>query len=595
MSSMIRVGSILWAAVLLVPVALSSGCGSAGKPESRAPAPSLLSVEGQLPAKTGIRLTVDAPPDGALVASPPGEITLAGTAEVDAGAVAPGTIVFAVDASQASQAASTEVCDPGDTGKATLLGCEIAAALATNAKADPLKVTQAGVVIFGGGPTTDGATAHADMSGTTGDQPFALPGTGVDTVLRSITVGKVAQYTERTVTSTSTSFAAGLEAAGALAGSGPGKTLVFLANGANGAGPNVSSATFPEGVVVRAFGFGDHGCEDDASGFGSLDAVAARGAPGSTCQRLASLSELPDITTAQVTQLVSLAVTVDGGAPLDITASATPALPLDGPASAQFSYRLVGLTPGPHQVCVRAEGVDSGGTGSVEACLGVTVASITLAPETNVTELGTPGQGHAVVATVAAGSAGGVAGVDVAFDVVSGPNQGLTGSGKTDSSGQASFTYTARQHLEGLGTDTIRACFTDTQGQQACASATQTWQDTTPPVPACLAGPNPGGNVPGSSTDGGPNPSGFYRLVAVDAVDPDPEVFLEDAGSGTVFGPFHSGIAVKYTQAPGGKPGQKAMAGDVAWHITGKGDAQLHARDAVGNVSNAIWCLVPPK
>jgi hypothetical protein len=71
-------------------------------------------------------------------------------------------------------------------------------------------------------------------------------------------------------------------------------------------------------------------------------------------------------------------------------------------------------------------------------------------------------------------------------------------------------------------------------------------------------------------------------------------VFLEDGGSGTVFGPFHSGIAVKYTQAPGGKPGQKAMAGDVAWHITGKGDAKVYARDAVGNVSTDIWCLVPP-
>ena len=595
MSSMIRAGSILWAAALLWPIVPMSGCGSGSKPEARGTAPALLSVESQLPAKTGIRLTVDAPPDGALVASPPGAITLEGKAEIDAGAVAPGMIVFAVDASQASQAASTDLCDPGDSGKATLLGCEIAAALAINAKADPLKVTQSGVVVFGGGgQTTDGATARADMSGDTGDQPFTLPGTNVGTVVRSITVGKVEQFAARTVTSTSPSFAAGLEAAGALAGAGPGKTLVFLANGANGAGPNVSSATFPEGIVVQAFGLGDHACQDDASGFGGLAAVAARGAPGSTCQRLASLSELPDVTAAQTTQLVSLAVSVDGGAPLDITASATPALPLAGPASASFSYRLEGLVPGAHQVCVRASGVDSGGTGSVEACLGVTVASITLAPEVNVTELGTPGQAHGVVATVAAGSAGGISGVEVSFDVVSGPNLGATGAGTTNSSGQASFTYTARQHLEGLGTDVIRACFTDTQGEQACASATQTWQDTTPPVPACLAGPNPGGNIPGSSSDGGPNPSGFYRLTAVDAVDPDPEVFLEDAGSGTVFGPFHSGIAVKYTQAPGGKPGQKAMAGDVAWHITGKGDARLSARDAVGNVSAATWGLVPP-
>jgi len=36
------------------------------------------------------------------------------------------------------------------------------------------------------------------------------------------------------------------------------------------------------------------------------------------------------------------------------------------------------------------------------------------------------------------------------------------------------------------------------------------------------------------------------------------------------------------------------MAGEVAWHITGKGDAQVYARDAVGNVAAPIGCTVPP-
>jgi len=287
-------------------------------------------------------------------------------------------------------------------------------------------------------------------------------------------------------------------------------------------------------------------------------------------------------------------VVVDGGKPVDISSSTTPVLWQAGPASVEYSYLLQGLAPGAHEICVQATGVDSGGRGSVQACVTVKVASIALAPETHVSELGSPGQTHTVTATVAAGSAGGVAGVPVTFDVVSGPNAGATASGTTDASGQASFTYTALQHCKGLGTDVIRACFTDTQGTEACASATQEWKDTTAPVPSAPPGPNPGGNIPGSSGSGGQNPSGFYRLVAEDAVDEEPQVFLEDAGSGTVFGPFKSGIAVKYTQAPGAKPGQKGMAGGVAWHITGKGDAQVYAKDCAGNVSGPVWALVPP-
>lgn len=596
MSGTSRLSSILLAVLLAAPVAISTGCGSsAGKPATEPAATTSLAATGELPAKTPIGLTLDAPADGALVASPPGAVLLRGTASVGAGAAAPSTIVFAVDASQAAEAPSTGTCDPGTTGMSTVLGCEIAAALSTNAKADPAKVTQVGVVIFGGGGATPAANAAvADMTAAAGPQPFAAPGADVAEVLQSIRIGEAVMFSDQTVSTASASFASGLQAAGAAAGTGPARTVVFLANGMNGSGPAVSDATFDPAVVVRAFALGDHACTDAANPFGDLASVVGRGAPGSACQRLASLADLPDLTVAQATTLQSLTVTVDGGAPVDISSAATPSLPRNGPAEVTYSWLLEGLSPGTHAICVSANGVDAGGPGSVEACATVTVATIALAPATHESELGTPDQTHTVTATVAAGSAGGVKDVPVTFSILDGPNAGQTATITTDASGQAAFTYTARQHCPGLGTDRIEACFSDAAGTKACATATQTWKDTTAPVPSAVAGPNPGGNVPGSSGKGGQNPSGFYRLLAVDAVDESPQVFLRDAVSKVVFGPFASGVTLKYTQAPGATPDQKAMGGDVAWHITGKGDAQIYARDCAGNVSDPVWALVPP-
>lgn len=597
MSGSSRLSSFLLAVLLAAPVVISTGCGSspAKSPPAAPSATTSLAATGDLPARTPIGVTLDVPADGALVASPPGAVLLRGAASVGAGAGAPSTIAFAIDASVAAEAPSAGTCDPGGTGKATVLGCELAAALATNTKADPAMVTQVGVVIFGGGGATPAANAAvADMTAAAGHQPFAAPGPDVAEVLQSIVIGEAVKFSDQTVATASASFASGLQAAGALAGSGTGRTLVFLSNGANGSGPAVADATLDPSVVVRAFALGDHPCTDAANPFGDLASVAARGAPGSACQRLQSLDDLPDLTVAQATTLQSLTVTVDGGAPVDISSGATPSLPRSGPAEVTYTWLLEGLSPGVHAICVQANGVDAGGAGSVEACATVTVATIALTPATNESELGTPGQTHTVTATVAAGSAGGVKDVPVTFTILAGPNAGKTATVATDASGQAVFTYTAQQHCPGLGTDRIQACFADSAGTRACATATQTWKDTIPPVPSAVAGPNPGGNVPGSSGKGGQNPSGFYRLLAVDAVDENPQVFLRDSVSTVVFGPFASGVALKYTQAPGATPEQKAMAGDVAWHITGKGDAQVYARDCAGNVSDFVWALVPP-
>ena len=230
------------------------------------------------------------------------------------------------------------------------------------------------------------------------------------------------------------------------------------------------------------------------------------------------------------------------------------------------------------------------------------VPGIELTPATATNELGMPDQTqHTVTAVVSAGTYGPVAGVPVEFEITAGPNAGLTGSGTTDAAGEASFTYTATQGPAGLGTDTIVASFTNADGSVVYGSATATkdWVDTTPPVVTCVPGVNPGGNTtPAAPGKGGnsQNPDGFYQLNATDAVWPaaDIELYVVDTGSGTVFGPFAVGTVIKYTEAPGATPSQQAMAGAVAWHITGTGDMAIYAVDGSGNVSTNVACLVPP-
>jgi len=243
----------------------------------------------------------------------------------------------------------------------------------------------------------------------------------------------------------------------------------------------------------------------------------------------------------------------------------------------------------------------------VEECIKVTIATINLEPPTDTNELGIPGQQHTVTAEVEAGEDGGVAGVMVSFEVISGPNAGLDGMGITDGTGVTTFSYVAAQGPLGLGTDTIEACFSDEQEDEVCDTATKEWVDTTPPAADCLETVNPHGkNVPpaGKTTPpglkGGQNEDGFYELTAWDEVDPDPQIFVLDTGSGTVFGPFVSGTKIKYTEANGATPIQKKMgsgkgqAGAVDWHITGNGDAAVYAVDASGNEASPVSCLVPP-
>ncbi len=96
--------------------------------------------------------------------------------------------------------------------------------------------------------------------------------------------------------------------------------------------------------------------------------------------------------------------------------------------------------------------------------------SIELVPTQAVNEAGTE---HTVTAVVLSEGTEPVAGRLVVFQVVSGPNGGLTGSASTDETGRASFTYTGSG---GPGVDTIQASFVDLTGQTVVSEpATKAW------------------------------------------------------------------------------------------------------------------------
>jgi len=212
------------------------------------------------------------------------------------------------------------------------------------------------------------------------------------------------------------------------------------------------------------------------------------------------------------------------------------------------------------------------------------------------------GAEHTVTATVTAGEAGPVAGVTVEFEIVSGPNAGLTGSGVTDAAGEATFTWSpGAVDSDHLGVDTVTATFTDGGiVEYGSDSATKEWIDTTPPEAECLADVNPAGSEPTAPGKGGKgqNQDGFYLLDGDDTVwaDEDLEVYVVDTGSGTVFGPYPVGTVIKYTEDDDATPEAKPMGGpnsEVDWHIIGTGDAEIRVVDGSGNVGT-VYCLVPP-
>jgi hypothetical protein len=588
-------------------------------------------VSGTLPGGTTIELEITAPSDGAVKVDDPGMAWLEGWAFVDEGITSPDTlIVYVLDISYSTiRGDGGTGCGGDQNGDGiydTVLDCEIAAAKDLNSLAAGLGTGgEVGVVVFGGASTgnpLDTAGVFADVGPAGGEQLVTGPDTDADSsgdidveeVLSSIfsemdgDAGLVL-FTEKHPGGDGTNFAAGLSAAVDIvsASSKPNKVILFMSDGLANTGQNVSTVTVPSNVIINTFAVGTvASCTGDPNSLGSLQDIADLGTTGSSCTPVENVADLPDVIPGIIaSELTSLEYRVDGGMYGSIpNDNITPDLPADGPVTAEFGYPVY-LDPGIHEICVLATGSDGGGSGWVEDCINVTIATISLEPAEATNEM-MPSPEHTVTALVVAGDDGGVENVAVDFEITSGPNTGNSATIMTDEYGNASWTYSAVFGLTGLGTDSISAWFTDEQGDTAYANALKHWVDTTPPEAACPEMVNPHGQkVPpaGSTTlpgaKGGQNEDGFYGLNAVDIVDPYPEIYVVDTGSGAVFGPFADGTVIKYTEDPCAVPEMKKMGSDkgranaVDWHIIGNGDPQLMAVDASGNIGNEM-CYVPP-
>lgn len=219
--------------------------------------------------------------------------------------------------------------------------------------------------------------------------------------------------------------------------------------------------------------------------------------------------------------------------------------------------------------------------------------ALDLAPPT---ATNTVGSSHTVTATFTNGGRP-VSGTTILFSA-SGANA-ASGSGSTDAAGQAPFSYVGGS----VGSDAISAC-ADVNRNGSCdpgeptAAAAKRWVDDVAPTAACLQTTNPSGsNVPTAGPGAGKsgqNPDGFYVISAKDNYDARAVVFVKDAATGIVFGPYASQTKIKLTQAPGVTPNAKPGAGDIDWKIQIRGDALVYSIDASGNTSAAQSCKVPP-
>jgi hypothetical protein len=163
--------------------------------------------------------------------------------------------------------------------------------------------------------------------------------------------------------------------------------------------------------------------------------------------------------------------------------------------NAGSSYTAPDGTKGDPYILVRGAGVS-------------VISNISLTPATSTDPVGTSVTLTATATTNTPSAGTPVVGTTVTFTVVSGPNAGVTGTAVTNSSGQATFSYTSAV----AGTDFVHAQFVDSSSHtETSGNVTVTWIANTPPKvtpPAnqtSLEGASPTFNL-GSFTDpdGGP-------------------------------------------------------------------------------------------
>ena len=366
-------------------------------------------------------------------------------------------------------------------------------------------------------------------------------------------------------------------------------TGFFLSDGdpttfTTGAGSPLQDA-INAGTKILTFGIGGGAAGSCAAGH-ALRVIAD--STGGTCTEVADPSTLSTVLPAQLTNIKTLELKVNG----TVVATA------NGPQPVSLALSNVDITS---NLVVGSNTIEATATAEdntvVTASTTLGVVDLALTPATETNDL-TVEHSHTVLAKVT-GDASQIGGIPVAF-TVTGQNAGATGTCNpvgcaTAANGEVSFTYSVPVSPASIGVDTITAVATIPAGT-ATRTVTKRWADLTPPVASCTPTTNPGGkNIPpaGNNPSSGENPDGFYVLGATDAVDPNPTVTVSDTRSSFVAGPYASGTKIKLTQAPGATPNVKPGAGAIDWHITLKGDAVVTATDSSGNTAS-VTCHVPP-
>ena len=339
-------------------------------------------VNGNLPGGTSITVSIDSPADGSV--RPPGPVPVSGTASVGQGQPVPSTaLVYTLDVSNSTQTAVTAGCggdQNGDGDANNILDCEVLAAKTLNNEAlspgTAGTIPEVGAAAFANGATT------ADVGPAGGEQLITGPATDADgaggrdinQVLNSAFRNQGAQagfhaFTEKDVGCCATNFAAGITAStqvAAAASAGLRRLVVFLSDGLS-TGEDITGPlnAVPANVDFYTFAVGT-ASSCTSSGANSLQRIADE--TGGTCTEVPDVSALPDILPSVInSQLNSLSLRVDGGAPAPIT-NVSQSLPQDGPVSVSYSVNTAPLGPGTHQICVTANGSDGGGPDSVTDC-----------------------------------------------------------------------------------------------------------------------------------------------------------------------------------------------------------------------------------
>jgi hypothetical protein len=576
------------AVVAVLTLLLPTGAGAAGA---------------NLPGGTAISVDITSPADGTLRVAGLAN-TVSGTASIGEGLAATDTtLVSVIDVSGSTGIPGGPCGNPNmDASTDTILDCEVAAVTGLHTSADSAgTIDEVGIAVFGSTAKT------ADMTPLGLDDPITLLAADLnanldrdaDEVARSATNSGLGLFTPKNEGG-ATNFVAGLEAALGIvqADTNPNAVVAFLSDGVSTSGSladfnTALTALQAENATVHTFAVGS-GSSCTGGAAGTLDQIAL--STGGTCTPVSDPSALPDVLPAAIgAQLTGLDAQVGAGPVVSLAAAA--GLPKTGPDSAAFAFSSGPIAAGDNLICVKASGTDSGGAGDVSHCVTETGVDISAAPAFDTVELGSVGQTHTVDGGLdAAGN--GVAGRQVSFEVVSGPNAGANGNLVTSPGGAAAFTYSLAQGPAGLGVDVIQACWTDDFGDADCALATLEVADTTAPSSDCEPTTNPAGLVipRAGLTSPGQNEDGYYKLTAADSVDPSAQLWLADEGSDAVFGPYPSGTRIKYTQAAGRTPSEQKMGGSnsaVDYHVTGKGDALVTATDDSGNESQPTACRVP--